>query len=790
MAFENIGVGGILSFDSGAAVSNMRAAETGFSRLSGAGARLRSGLSDISAGLGRFNIAGGMLAMVGGLSFGGMLRSAFQFRMEMEKVNLSVATTISVVRGVPIAQGLEEARGVMVQLRRAAVSTAGEGVDLARIYGMVVGPLLAQQQTQEQIVNLTRDSAVLADAWGMNYGEVGSALSRMLSGQLENENALVRQLKATGQLADTSEQWRRRTPVERIQKIQEILGRFSEAGGVAGQTIGGLLASLNDIRKIVVDAFFSPVLERFRTFLVNSNTNLQDLTESLEEQAKVWGAKLVPVFEFAVRRIQDMIAGGRMVAEAFSRARTRIQAALSEVGVSFDSEVLDKIGKVAAMFLGAVAVLTPVLAVLGTVASHLGGILLIARGIAAIFAGPVGIALFAAGVVGVAAFRKMREEGITVGDVWTRIRSTAEGFTNHMAIRLEPAGQRFVGIWERTKSAVLDVFEGARPAMADFASRMDNTFGNQLIAVTNIANGVSRLLGSAWDIVLTIVDAMRPTLNDIIMFVGVIQEEVAAVWAEAAILFNKLTMLVEPIVNFLLPGLHGMYSILSTIASFAISVVRGAFVAVGGAVRSILQIFGSVVDLLTGNTMEAVAGFRRAIGTLGSAIIRAIHSPLKKVAEILVQITGALAGIAPAPLRSTLESMTAALQRVATITPEQAAAAFGFEAAPSPGGAVETRRVRRRITEAATEATAATRRAGAAGARQTPRPPDAEQPCVEAHIQQDTRMNVDGREVAGAVSRHQVEITERAGASLSPWQHRRLRTRSTGAGSIPGGGGG
>src|SRR5688572_1691073 len=71
MAFESIGIGGILTFAAAGAISSMGSAERAFGTLSFAARQFQSGVNNVGLGLGKFHtdlmfINAGMLAASGG----------------------------------------------------------------------------------------------------------------------------------------------------------------------------------------------------------------------------------------------------------------------------------------------------------------------------------------------------------------------------------------------------------------------------------------------------------------------------------------------------------------------------------------------------------------------------------------------------------------------------------------------------------------------------------------------------------------------------------------------------
>ena len=106
MAFERIGLGGILRFDEKQALSGMRRAQAGFARLQGSARKLGAGLAMMGDGMRNAGMA--LLPVTAGLGFGAVKAAKFEKQMSgVGAITRSSADDLAALTNEAKKQGVE-----------------------------------------------------------------------------------------------------------------------------------------------------------------------------------------------------------------------------------------------------------------------------------------------------------------------------------------------------------------------------------------------------------------------------------------------------------------------------------------------------------------------------------------------------------------------------------------------------------------------------------------------------------------------------------------------------------
>jgi TP901 family phage tail tape measure protein len=223
MAFENIGLGGILTFNSAPAVRGMTKASRSFQRLELRARRLKEGMRRVGAGMRTL----GMASVVGGVAMGFGLKKAVDFEHQMGAVasvtratgkQLNTYSDFARKMGIETAFSASEAGKAMFVLGKFGLTkkplmeatkgvtdlAAAEGIDLAAASRVMVGSLksmsmsvmeskraanvlaLASASTEANVINLGESFAYAgstAKQMNMSY-EMTTAIFSALAGKM------------------------------------------------------------------------------------------------------------------------------------------------------------------------------------------------------------------------------------------------------------------------------------------------------------------------------------------------------------------------------------------------------------------------------------------------------------------------------------------------------------------------------------------------------------------------------------------------------------------------------
>lgn len=171
MAFENIGIGGILSFDSARAVLGMGRASTAFAALEQRARRLQMGMRQVGQGVRTLGMAS--VGMAAGMGFG--LKQAVDFEHQMGAV---AAVTRSTSKELQI--NTAEARKLGIETAFSATQAA-QAMEILGKFGLSKGPLR----------EATKGVTDLAAAEGINL----ASAARVAVGSLRAMNMQVTESK-------------------------------------------------------------------------------------------------------------------------------------------------------------------------------------------------------------------------------------------------------------------------------------------------------------------------------------------------------------------------------------------------------------------------------------------------------------------------------------------------------------------------------------------------------------------------------------------------------------------
>lgn len=447
MAFENIGLGGILSFDADRAVTQMSRASAAFSTLEKNFGSARSSIAQLSNSLQGLNFLSIGLGAAGIAGFGAIATSAISAKAEFESMQTQLATSFNVLAGGgKMKEGLALAKEEMKAIERLAVQAPGGAQDLLQIYKQIVGPMSVQGQSLEQVREMTFGASIAAKGLGISFDEMGFGLSKLVAGTVQSDDRIFKMSKSMGLIKMDAAEWNALTPVERQKQLNSIMGKYREAGDAVGATWEATLSTLGDIMTVMKRAFIGPMFDALKEKISNFNDQFLKSQARFESMGEAIGAALMPAFEFMFEILGEIVERGKQFVGWLMKAKE----AIDELRYSISPEMSQKIGDMG-VAAGALAVgVATVLPMLGLMTTFLGpvqhlfgsifgvakGLLLTIKALPTLLAYMIPALtpiLFILGAVGLA-FLAFRRDGEGIVDTFMRIfevlKSAWEGFTS------------------------------------------------------------------------------------------------------------------------------------------------------------------------------------------------------------------------------------------------------------------------------------------------------------------------------------------------------------------------
>ncbi len=162
MSFQNLGIGGTLTFNEDPALVGMSRASKGFSRMQASAMSFRSSFQQLGQEMDRFNLFGVGLAALGVVGFGGLIKGSIEAKSHFEDMQVQIATTLGITRkmGSDFTAQMALAADEMDKIEILAAKAPGETQDLVNIYKSIVGPLSRMGHCQRRALPPPRQQAV------------------------------------------------------------------------------------------------------------------------------------------------------------------------------------------------------------------------------------------------------------------------------------------------------------------------------------------------------------------------------------------------------------------------------------------------------------------------------------------------------------------------------------------------------------------------------------------------------------------------------------------------------
>lgn len=793
MALENIGLGGVLSFETRGAISNMSAASRAFQVLGNSAQRATSSVNRMASGFSAFNFVGAAGLMAGTAAVGSWIKSGIEFNGTMETAELSIATIMGIVTKTPLADNIDKARIAVSKLNVIAAQTPGELTDVSKVFQSMTGPILSAGGSMDDLFNQTKGVMIMAGALKRPFQQAGQDMAKLANGAFEAGNDLHLALRSMGLLKETTQQWKALLPEQRLKRMNEILGAFAEAGERVQQTWEAQSSTFKSIVKQVAGAFTRNMFDQMKTSVGGINDAFFKNSEAILKRANEMGAQFGKVIGFFADQV-------RKFAATIQRTFNRIQMLMDRLGVSIDMEVVKKVAAVASQFLLVMAAVSPVITVVGFLGSKIMALWSIVSGLGGLLAALAPILLPVAAIVGgiFLLFRKGNEGPVAFFmRAMEAIKKFAIGLYNDMKPGLDALHAAAVGVFTFIKTALVEIGVIARMLFDGFARAFEAIRPGLMVLFNAVAKFIKVIVDGINLIFPKIMAVLRPVM-EVLMDIGV---ALARMWGKILSLLGPVFDLMSYIFKeILFPIGAWLVDTFGPVFVFLWQVVGAIIEGVADAIGFIADVLKFVGELLVGAFKLAWEGIKAVVDAIASVIgwiadkLSFIGDALSWVADKVGGVVGKVGDAIGAvgdflfggssildlyqqqmnKTKQSAEEMGAAVERAVFAT--------NLAMMQAKLSAMSTQEVVAGIVSMVENLYAATvepfAKLGAqvinmvADAKIVAKQPDVK---VDVNVANKSTLCVNGRNLAVAQSDYETEVSERAGFNKTPWQTQRVQ---------------
>ena len=796
MAFEKLGIGGLLTFDGGNATAQIGKASRAMAGLSKSARGVRDGMGQVAAGLGKLTLAATPAALV----LGAGVKAAANFESQM-----SAVAAVSGATAEQLASLTEMSKVLGIETQFSATQAAEGMENLARA-GFSV----------EEIMTAIPGVLAAAGAEQMDLGAAAQITSNVLRGlALETSDAkrvadvlALASASAATTMMDLGSAFQFAAPTAarynlELEETSAILGIFANSGvrgTMAGTSFNAVMRSMltmtskakESMKKLGISFFDTTgTLLPMPQIIDNFNKGLGRLKTEQERQTVIQ-----QIFQ------ERGAKGFAILLKQGGGALTELTAKLKAAGDATD-EMGNKVGAAAQMaakrldnFSGATTLLKSSIEsyFISTVGGFLDGMASSVRGVTDSF----NKVLFA------------------MNDL------AKDDSLESQIVLAEKFGDTAVQIALGVRGAMDDIRTGiaaVRDTISSVAAKFGDTFGDNTLSkivrfgglfvvaaamLVPVIAGVA-LIGLAISGIVTVAAGLATIVGAVLApaFLGAAAAAavVVAIFTRGGSAVDEAWMNVRGTVDQLIESFQDFLPAIKLIGGFIVETMTpafdfvatlvadtfgGAFKLIGGVLSAVMDGINAVVTLLSGDLTGAWDLASRAVQSFGDGIVSFVMAPLRMVATVVASIIEGLleardfVGIATGAETESGRSAVNALRSFS-----QLRAPTGETITPAEAAQRDTLA----RSKAAQDAKVASLRAAAAAGGQVPAPPGADQPAIDLKLALNTssQLCVDGRQVANAQAKYKTEITERAGFKQTPWQRVAVATRGVDPATAAGG---
>lgn len=781
MAFETLGLGGVLKFDADAAVSKMHAAERGFGKVEQAADSLGGHIGNLKHSMETFSATELAVGLGLGLGLEQLIHHGIKANEEMHKNAMGMAIVFSAATKQPYEQALELSEAIIPRLKDVAAQTAAEGDAAVGVFQKVAPSLIGLHATGNEMISVTKGilSAVGAlEGAGASYDDVSGSVNRLARGVMLMKDPFTMTAKSMGLLKESAQEWAALSTDARLKRILEITNKFNEYNKPLSESFGASWRTLKSLAEETLEEGFSGLFSSIKTTMKDLVDYGMKWKETIYESAAEAGQILVPAFQFLVHQVLLFYGHMRDAYNWLSSIVDKVKSWAGSLGIDFGG-----VTKSVASFLTQFALLMTVAVPVVTVVSSIGGkfwglgqlALTVGRFLISALAPVVPYLGTIALVVGilVAAFYAFRQEGETTFETLKRAAMMVWGHIAPLWESLKTLWEPLQGFLNTLWPLVKTIFTSIVTLLRDLVFPLVGSIVTLLMPlVTWIWNLAVGLVSGILSVLGVVVKFITDSIN---WFMG-LGSTVSAVW-------DSIVSVIVPVATFI-------WELLSTAFSAIWNVLSAIFYALVEIGNFVVSIFKPLWDGLVEGALlwwNAIKWYGEYLVLQFTPIWEGIRDVIKLVGMAIDEfIVGAIKVAA-----STLGLLLDGFNAITSLVGSQSD--YLVETAKKLRDFGETGKWGRGEEKKAPEAPmdsggmSLAQKANDASAENMSKmaPKDIER--LKDHlkienkldIRMNASLNTDGRKTAAATARHKAEIGERAGFTQSPWQRQFIQVTST-----------
>lgn len=648
MAFENVGIGGVLRFDHKQAVTNMGVASRAFGALETAASKASAGIGRIGRGMGAFSLMGGL--GVAGLveGFKHLVETGKEWDAYVESTKISIGTIMAAVTKTPLADNIANADKILQHLNIVATQTHVETSEVVDTFSRLVGPLLGAGASMKDIYDYTKGTTIMASALHQPVNRAAHAMSLMAGGTLMAREQTVQLLHSMGLLHETSQEWAAYLPEKRLARMKEIMSTFAASGEYLQHTWAAQASSAKSFFKIMAGAFAKGMFDRGSDALAKFNA-------AFIEHQDEWLAKITAFGQVFNRIINFLSNEVKLFYNTITRVTAWVQDHLDYLGDDRLPGIGKAVAHIVSQFILLTTVISPVIAVVGFLVSKFIAIAEIAMGLGEVvmaIVAPLTLVLeIAAGL-----FLLFHKQGESVMDEFHRFLAYVEEIGARLYKPIQESIDTLVGAFEQAKAGALDFWQAIQPGLENLRGgvlSVVNIFvelwqGIEPIIVRIISGvvniysalepGIAAVFNGVMKVVRAVIEGIEYLIPKIMGFIGPVIDVVVSIGEHVGSMLGRVLGALKPVFDAVAYiAQNVIFPVLGWIIDYAGPVIIEVFRAIGWVIGKAADIIGWIADKL-GDVANFVGSILRPVFDGIFWIIGKIGDGIKFVADKLAWV--------------------------------------------------------------------------------------------------------------------------------------------------------
>lgn len=677
MAFENIGLGGVLSFDSSGAVSSMSVAERAFGSLGGAANRVVHSVGRIGAGLSSFQLMGGLgvAGIVAG--FHSLVETGMEWNKYVEMTRISIGTITAAVTKTPLADNIKNADKILEHLNVVATQTHVETSQVVDSFSMLVGPLLGAGASMKDIYEYTKSTTIMASALHQPVNRATLSIAKLAGGVMMSRDRTIGLLQQMHLLTETSQQWAAYLPEQRLKRMKEIFATFNASGEYLQHTWEAQASSAKSFFKIMAGRFTKGMFSQGNDALSKFNQAFMDNQDEWLEKLEKFGNVFASIITWMKNEAMSF----------YGRIQTVISWIQDKLDY-FDDDRLPGIGKVVAhivaQFMLMATAMSPIISVVGFIVGKVMALWEIAMGLLGVLSA-LAVPLLIVGAIAGAVFLLFRREGEGVAEFLGRAFNYVKEIVLGLWDSIMEVVNSLSGTFAQAEKTAQDFWAGIQPGLQEFREGVEGlvdlfmqlwhesaiVIGKVITAVGKIIEGLRPGLEVIFNGIMEVFNAAVESVNYLFPKIMAVLEPIFDVIASIAV---KIAQVVGKLVSLMRPGFDAIAWIVRDVIMPAAGWLIDTF---GPIIVTIFQMVGAVLGKIGDFIMWMVDGIKMLEGVLKDGVLWAmdklgisagdVAAVGDHVKQIFIDIGKQIADMVSGPLKDFYDISTAG-----------ASALFGF----------------------------------------------------------------------------------------------------------------